>query len=178
MGVSIIGPSSRYLGCQSMVASLHRLWRQLILVFLPCGVPPFAMSMSFQIGRTKFSVLTIRFSLNRKYDFSRIRYFRWWLACPVVKLSIANLARFFSSKMPRAATSVKPTCTLKTEVQKVLLLARKCTNEDSTCTSVFRVWLQRSSTRSTIDRTTCIARAKPVEINRTLVFHPFLETTP
>jgi hypothetical protein len=31
---------------------------------------------------------------------------------------------------------------------------------------------------STINRTPCIARAKTVEINRTLVFHPFLETTP
>jgi hypothetical protein len=31
---------------------------------------------------------------------------------------------------------------------------------------------------STINRTPCIALAKPVEINRTLVFHPFLETTP
>jgi hypothetical protein len=28
------------------------------------------------------------------------------------------------------------------------------------------------------NRTPCIAQAKPVEINRTFVFHPFLETTP
>jgi hypothetical protein len=33
-------------------------------------------------------------------------------------------------------------------------------------------------TDSTINRTPCIAQAKPVEINRTFVFHPFLETTP
>jgi hypothetical protein len=31
---------------------------------------------------------------------------------------------------------------------------------------------------TTINRTPCIALAKPVEINRTCVFHPFLETTP
>jgi hypothetical protein len=31
---------------------------------------------------------------------------------------------------------------------------------------------------STINRTPCIVLAKPVEINRTLVFHPFLETIP
>jgi hypothetical protein len=33
-------------------------------------------------------------------------------------------------------------------------------------------------TESTINRTPCIAQSKPVEINRTFVFHPFLETTP
>jgi hypothetical protein len=33
-------------------------------------------------------------------------------------------------------------------------------------------------TGSTINQTACIAQAKPVEINRTFVFHPFLETTP
>jgi hypothetical protein len=33
-------------------------------------------------------------------------------------------------------------------------------------------------TDSTINRTPCIAQAKPVEINRTFIFHPFLETTP
>jgi hypothetical protein len=33
-------------------------------------------------------------------------------------------------------------------------------------------------TDSTINRTPCIAQAKPVEINRTFGFHPFLETTP
>jgi hypothetical protein len=31
---------------------------------------------------------------------------------------------------------------------------------------------------STINRNPCIALAKPVEINITLVFHPFMETTP
>jgi hypothetical protein len=33
-------------------------------------------------------------------------------------------------------------------------------------------------TDSTINRTPCIAQANPVEINRTFVFHPFLETAP
>jgi hypothetical protein len=33
-------------------------------------------------------------------------------------------------------------------------------------------------TDSTINRTPCIALAKPLEINRTFVFHPFLDTTP
>jgi hypothetical protein len=33
-------------------------------------------------------------------------------------------------------------------------------------------------TDSTINWTPCIAQAKPVEINRRFVFHPFLETTP
>jgi hypothetical protein len=32
-------------------------------------------------------------------------------------------------------------------------------------------------TDSAINRTTCIAQAKPVEINRTFVFRPFLEMT-
>jgi hypothetical protein len=31
---------------------------------------------------------------------------------------------------------------------------------------------------STTNRTPCIALAKSVEINITLIFHPFLETTP
>jgi hypothetical protein len=31
---------------------------------------------------------------------------------------------------------------------------------------------------STINRNPCIALAKPVEMYRTFVFHPFLETTP
>jgi hypothetical protein len=32
-------------------------------------------------------------------------------------------------------------------------------------------------TDSTVNRTPCIALAKPLEISRTFVFHPFLETT-
>jgi hypothetical protein len=44
--------------------------------------------------------------------------------------------------------------------------------------SVKPTWLVAKVTDSTINRTPCIALAKPVEINITFVFHPFLEMTP
>jgi hypothetical protein len=42
--------------------------------------------------------------------------------------------------------------------------------------SVKQTWLQKPSTLLSIG-TPCIVLAKPVKMNRTFVFHPFLETT-